>query len=146
MGVDVLDVTDFSWDTSISPPSRLTSVSIGVIKLATGKMAAQGKWNVQPAADAASTLALRNRVYDDGEEEDGANHSIELELASLDILVTPELKEIGPFFSFFRAQKPDHIEKFIHPCNRARVGFTKLKVRSAIKVDAPRITLPATTL
>lgn len=144
--VGVLDVTDFSWDTSISPPSRLTSVSIGVIKLATGKMAAQGKWNVQPAADAASTLALRNRVYDDGEEEDGANHSIELELASLDILVTPELKEIGPFFSFFRAQKPDHIEKFIHPCNRARVGFTKLKVRSAIKVDAPRITLPATTL
>ena len=50
-------------------------------------------------------LALRNRVYDDGEEEDGANHSIELELASLDILVTPELKEIGPFFSFFRERK-----------------------------------------
>ena len=60
--VGVLDVTDFSWDTSISPPSRLTSVSIGVIKLATGKMAAQGKWNVQPAADAASTRATESCV------------------------------------------------------------------------------------
>jgi len=144
--VGILNLTDVSWDTSISPPSRETSVSIGSLKLATGKMAAEGKWNVQPAIDAASTLALRNNVYDDEEEEDGANHSIELELASLDILVTPELKEIGPFFSFIRAQKPDHIEKFIHPCDRARDGFTKLKMRKSIKVDAPRITLPSATL
>lgn len=141
-----LQLDDVYWGTTISPPTRETVVSVGVLKLATGKMAMKGEWNLQPSSNVSdTTLLLKNNVYDRGEEADGADVSLDVELGGLDVLMTPEMREIGPFLSFFGAIKPDHIEKFVHPCDRPREGFTHLKIRMSIKVDSPKIifTVPA---
>ena len=139
----VLRAEDSYWSTIISPPTRETSVSVGTIKLATGQMQARGAWNLQPSPESSSNIILlRNNVYDRGEELDGADVSWEIELGNLDIVMTPEMKEIGSWFAFFRQIRPDHIEKYVHPCARPRAGFQVLKSRLLIKMDDQRITLP----
>jgi len=139
----VLRVEDCYWGTIISPPTRETSVSVGTIKLATGQMQARGAWNLQPSPESNSNIILlHNNVYDRGEELDGADESWEIELGNLDIVMTPEMKEIGSWFAFFGQLRPDHIEKYVHPCARPRAGFKRLKSRLSIKMDDQRITLP----
>ncbi|OUS49212.1 hypothetical protein BE221DRAFT_188456 [Ostreococcus tauri] len=112
------------------------------MKLATGKMASEKKWNVQPSSESSATLLVKNTVYDRGETADGADESLEFELGSLNIVATSELREVGTFFAFITAARPDHVVKWVHPCNRPREGFKNLKVRMSVKVDAPRIVMP----
>jgi len=139
-----LRVEQVLWTTSISSPTRETYLSIGGIALATTKMQENGRWSLKPcSSDISNVLLLKNIVYDTGEESDGADTMLDIEIGALDLVLTPELKEVVMFCACINPLTlPAHMPLWIHPANLPRKGFIQKKSRLSLKVDSPTITIP----
>ena len=129
------------WTTAISSPTRQTDLSIGDVKVAASKME---EWSVKSSSkDVPNILLLKNVVYDTGEEVDGADTMLNIELGGLDVIWTPDLQASFTYLgSFMPPVQPDHMPKFIHPADKPRPGFIKKKSRLTLKMDSPTIILP----
>lgn len=141
--VGTVAIQRVSWITKISPPTRVTELKLGSLKVATGRMFERGEWNLQSSSRSRSdVVVLKNCEYDKGEDDAGADASLELELGCMDFTLTPEVKEISQYFGFFREIRPDHIEPFVHPVDRPRDGFRVKKIRLAMGLNLPTVMIP----
>jgi len=141
--VGTVAIQRISWITKISPPTRVTELRLGSLKVATGKMLKRGEWNLQPSSRSRSdVVVLKNCEYDKGEDDAGADASLELELGCMDFALTPEVKEISQYFGFVREIRPGHIEPFVHPVDRPRDGFRVKKIRLAMDLNLPTVMIP----